>query len=989
MTQNNSDSNQQIIFTDVLEPALTKALKSIKARRVLLLSGSSRRYVEEVSALLDVEALEVFDGAIVHVPAAVVDRATVVLEEMKADTVISLGGGAVTGLAKALRQEHDVGFIALPTTYAGAERTPIFGITTDGVKRTGRDPRARADVVIYNVEFTLALPRKQTAQSLLNALSHPVSALSTGSLQEQDRTEALEAFRSALYAVEMLVEMPASLDARLSALRATSACAGILDKGEMGNHHSIAHRLGGRFNLDHAGLHSVLIPHTIRDLADTNTELASELHQASRSVDLPGALFDLLVRAGAETSLAGLGINASDLETFLKQEPGLECNFIHRAFSGRRPSGHVRLGDFGNGDSVASSGPSPANARLTIIALHGRGASAESILRMMGEITGDAPDIALVAPQAPMLAWYLKGYTASLDEHGEELDEALSQVQDIVDRVSAETSTDNIVLAGFSQGACLALEFLARTKLNFAGLLAFAGARIGKPEEQCEIAGDLANLPVVVGVSDADSWIARPDVEIAAEQFSNAGADVTMLNSTGDAHAITAVQRIAAREILFGNSVRKGQGGFGNTFETEALANTLPMDQNSPRHSPLGLYAEQINATGFVARRGENKRGWVYRIRPAAQHDPLKPLDHRSFRADFTGTDPEPNLCGWEPLSLPDAATDFIDGICTLGGSGGADIRRGFAVHLYAANRSMEDRSFYNADGEMILVPQEGKLTLQTELGILDVDPGMVAIIPRGLKFSVLLRENTARGYIGEVFGRGFRLPERGPVGANGLTDARHFRAPVAYHENRLAPGYRITAKFSGGLFEARQDYSPYDVVAWHGNYTPYVYELRHFCPMINGRFDHADPSIFSVLTAPLDEEGANCLDFVFFPPRWDVSEGTFRPPYFHRNAVTEINGIIRDPRGDKSPFYAGGCFITPAMTAHGIVADSVEEFLSMDEKAADRPHQFRDSSMWFQFETILPISLTPWAIETRQRMTDWPHIWGTYREHYRPPSDN
>ncbi len=253
------------------------------------------------------------------------------------------------------------------------------------------------------------------------------------------------------------------------------------------------------------------------------------------------------------------------------------------------------------------------------------------------------------------------------------------------------------------------------------------------------------------------------------------------------------------------------------------------------------------------------------------------------------------------------------------------------------------------------------------------------------MKLSVLLRDGDARGFVGEVFGRSFRLPERGPVGANGLSEARDFRAPTAYHENRLAPGYRLTVKHAGALFEGTQDHSPFDVAAWHGNYAPYVYDLLSFAPVGNVRVDHPNPSIYSVLSAPLDEQGANSLDFVFFPPRWDATEGTFRPPFFHRNAVTEFNGIIRDPGGDHAPFYAGGYFLTPSMTPHGVRAPAVERHLSMSDERADAPQRFEASSMWFQFETALPMTLTPWAMESENRLRDWHHMWGAYRTHYRP----
>jgi homogentisate 1,2-dioxygenase len=425
---------------------------------------------------------------------------------------------------------------------------------------------------------------------------------------------------------------------------------------------------------------------------------------------------------------------------------------------------------------------------------------------------------------------------------------------------------------------------------------------------------------------------------------------------------------------------------FGNAHASEALPGALPRHQNSPRRAPYGLTPEQINGTGFGARRHDNLRTWLYRIRPSAQHTPFAPLPHPTFVADWDGAPAEPNLVGHRPLPIPDAPTDFVDGIVTYGGAGHPSLRRGYAFHLYAANRSMEHRSFYDADGDLLLIPQHGSLTLLTELGALSVAPGSIAILPRGLKVSVLLEDGEARGYVGEVYGRHFELPERGPVGSNGLTDARHFRAPRASFEDRLDPGHRLTVKLGNALFEATQDHTPYDAVAWHGDYVPCVYDLADFSPVGSVRVDHPDPSIFTVLSAPLDEQGASSLDFVFFPPRWEVTEHTFRPPFFHRNATTEINGIISDPaHGREDPFAPGCAFLTPSMTAHGVVARSVERALRMSDERADRAVRIPDAAAWFQFETALPIRLTRWAQSGAQRVRDWPSIWGAHRARFDP----
>jgi homogentisate 1,2-dioxygenase len=397
------------------------------------------------------------------------------------------------------------------------------------------------------------------------------------------------------------------------------------------------------------------------------------------------------------------------------------------------------------------------------------------------------------------------------------------------------------------------------------------------------------------------------------------------------------------------------------------------------------LYPELVSGTGFTAPRAENARTWLYRVRPASQQGELLPLAHPTFASDFENEPPLANLAGFAPLPVPSTPADFVDGLFTLGGAGSARLRRGFAVHLYAANRNMEDRAFYDADGDLLLLPELGALTLVTELGVLDVKPGELALVPRGLRFSVLLSGMAARGYVAEVFGRRFVLPERGPLGSNGLADARHFRAPAAWPEDRLAVGYRVCAKLGGALYEATQDYSPYDVFAWQGNHCPYVYDLSLFTPAGFTRVDHPDPSIHTVLTAPMDEQGTHSLDLVVFPPRWDATEHTFRLPYPHRNATTEINGIVRETATNDGMFAPGSLFVTPSMTPHAPTAASVERHLAQAAAKADEPHRTSDHALWFQFETGLPLSLTPWAARAPHRHRDWLARWGVYPSRFDP----
>jgi len=558
---------------------------------------------------------------------------------------------------------------------------------------------------------------------------------------------------------------------------------------------------------------------------------------------------------------------------------------------------------------------------------------------------------------------------------------AIARVTDAIDRLAVPRS--KLVLAGFSQGACLALEVAARHGAGLAGVVAPCGARIGQPADwNAAMKDHLAGVRVMLGAADADKFIVGTDVDATAAWFRSAGASVDVIAGQGDRHEITLRQRAAARTIILGREATPGGTGFGNALESEALPGAIPARQNTPRLPAHGLYPEQINGTGFTAPRADNLRTWVYRVRPSAQRRSFSRLPQPRIAASFDGA-PEVNLCGFAPLEVPTDERDFVDGLTTLCGAGSPGLRRGYAFHLYAANRSMERRAFYSADGDLLILPELGALTLATELGLLDVAPGQLALVPRGLVFSVHLHGANARGYVAEPFGRHFRLPDRGPIGANGLADARHFRAPAAWYEDRLAPETRIVAKLGGVLHEASTDHSPFDVVGWHGNYVPFVYDLDAFSPSGNTRFDHGDPSVYTVLSAPLDETGTNTLDLVVFPPRWDPTTGTFRPPFFHRNTTSEINGIVRDTPAPGSPFQPGCCFVTPAFTAHGVSGRAVEHSRALSDADADRPARLGGTSLWFQLESALPPVLTTWG--QAHRLADWAATWGSHASYFAP----
>lgn len=412
--------------------------------------------------------------------------------------------------------------------------------------------------------------------------------------------------------------------------------------------------------------------------------------------------------------------------------------------------------------------------------------------------------------------------------------------------------------------------------------------------------------------------------------------------------------------------------GFGNEFATEALAGALPIGQNSPQRPPFGLYAEQISGTPFTAPRGQNKRDWFYRIRPSVVHKPYRQIDQRLIRSTpFSEVPITPSQLRWDPLPIPTEPTDFVDGIVTMAGNGDAAMHSGVGIHLYACNSPMEGRYFYNADGEMLIVPQSGRLRLRTECGVIEVEPCQIAAIPRGIKFCVELPDGQARGYICENYGTMFRLPDLGPIGANGLANPRDFLTPVAAYEEREGE-FEMVAKFQGGMWAAEIGHSPLDVVAWHGNYAPYKYDLRRFNTVNTVSFDHPDPSIFTVLTAPSEIHGtANC-DFAIFPPRWMVAENTFRPPWFHRNFMNEFMGLIYGEYDAKAEgFLPGGCSLHNCMSGHGPDAATYEKMTTVDLK----PTKI-DGTMAFMFETRFACRPTKFAMETDLWQGNYFEVW-------------
>jgi homogentisate 1,2-dioxygenase len=423
----------------------------------------------------------------------------------------------------------------------------------------------------------------------------------------------------------------------------------------------------------------------------------------------------------------------------------------------------------------------------------------------------------------------------------------------------------------------------------------------------------------------------------------------------------------------------KYQTGFGNEFATEAVKGALPIGQNSPQRAPLGLYAEQFSGTAFTAPRAFNKRTWTYRIRPSVTHKPFERIDNKLLVSRFDRLETTPNQLRWNPLPMPQNETDFIDGITTIAGNGDLFAQTGIAIHIFTCNKNMSDRFFYNADGEMLVVAEKNRVRFLTELGIVEIKSGEICVLPRGLKFRVELPDGEARGYVCENYAAQFRLPDLGPIGANGLANPRDFETPEAWFED-VDGDFELVAKFGGNLWSCKIDHSPLDVVAWHGNYAPYKYDLRRFNTIGSISFDHPDPSIFTVLTSPSGEAGvANC-DFVIFPDRWLVAENTFRPPWFHRNVMSEYMGLCYGQYDAKEEgFVAGGGSLHNQMSAHGPDLDAFEKASNADLKP-----QKVEGTMAFMFESRYIIRPTPFAMETSELQREYFEVWQKLKKNFK-----
>ena len=414
--------------------------------------------------------------------------------------------------------------------------------------------------------------------------------------------------------------------------------------------------------------------------------------------------------------------------------------------------------------------------------------------------------------------------------------------------------------------------------------------------------------------------------------------------------------------------------GFGNDFETEALPGALPQGQNSPQKCNYGLYAEQLSGTAFTAPRGQNERTWCYRIRPSVQHTGrFEKIDVSHWK---TAPHVLPDVISlgqyrWDPMPVSDAPTTWITGMRTVTTAGDVNIQVGMASHIYLVTQSMVDEYFYSADSELLVVPQQGRLRFCTELGVIDVEPKEIAILPRGLVYRVEVLDGPCRGFVCENYGQKFDLPSRGPIGANCMANPRDFKCPVAAFEDRETRS-RVVIKWCGQFHETWIGHSPLDIVAWHGNYCAYKYDLRTYSPVGAILFDHPDPSIFTVLTAPSGQEGTANIDFVLFRERWLVAEHSFRPPWYHKNIMSELMGNIygiydAKPKG----FVPGGMSLHNCMLPHGPDRTAFENA----SNGVLAPHKLEET-MSFMFETRFPQHLTEFAAKVAPLQDDYIDCW-------------
>ena len=987
----------RVVFGAGAERHTAELLIELGARRVLLIAQA--RHAEgaaRIAAALGERAAGVFTTDLPQVPGEVADAAAARAREAGVDWVLAHGGGTAIGVAKAIALEVPVLIAAVPTTYAGSERTDIWGVTRDGRKTTGRDPRVRPRLVVYDPELTLELDRAISIDSLFNALAHAVEALYAVDATAEARRAAEDSLEPLIAGIRAVAAAPGELAGRELALRGAALAGAALGGASMGLHHKLAHVLGGSLGTAHARTHATLLPYTLGFNAPAAQATVRVLHRAWGDDDPAGFLYDLQRELGLATSLRTLGVAADQLGPIVDEvlharypnprpidREGL-LGLLDDALHDRRPSTRSRRVPMAPGATgphaamaVTVRGVPVERARVVVLALHGRGASADRFAADLERRIGPRTDLTIVAPQAHGNTWYPQPFHAPLADNQPGLGSALAVIEALWHQLAAAASAERVVVVGFSQGACLALTWLSTTGARPRRVLAFTGAPTPLPDADLAAA---RGVWLYLGSATADPWVARELFEAAAARFAAAGADVEVGLVPGAVHAIHPPDDAALRGAI-DHAAGGGlayQAGYGNALASEARPGALPREQNSPRRAPYGLVAEQCSGTGFTVRRAENRRTWMYRLRPAILPRSFRPRDPGRFAGDFSSGVPLPEVLGFRPLALPTEPTDFLAGITTFAGVGDASLGQGAAFHLYAASADMVRTACCNVDGDLVVVPEHGRLHVQTELGRLDVAPGEIVILPRGLRFRIALPDGAGRGFIAEVFDGHLALPERGPVGANGLADERHFLAPVADFEDEAAP-WTIVVRQGGRLWEVDASHSPFDVVAWHGTYAPFKYALARFASMGSVSFDHPDPSIMTVLTCPVGGQGRSALDLAVFRGRWDATEHTFRPPFAHRNSASELNGVVASPAGSR--WLPGMFTYSPYLTPHAVSARGHEQAITAPDEVADRPERLSDESLWIQFESTYLLKVMPWMLDHPARDRD--HLAGF--DDYRP----
>eukprot|EP00041_Stephanoeca_diplocostata_P022291 m.529959 g.529959 ORF g.529959 m.529959 type:complete len:1100 (+) comp22023_c0_seq8:112-3411(+) len=1018
-----------------------------------------------------------------HVPQELVDRVLDKVAALTIDCIIVFGGGSAIGLGKALTLSTGCKLVAIPTTYSGSEMTNICGITTaEGGKITKRDDVMRPRVVLYDPMYTDALPMKTSVESAVNAIAHAVEAMWATDTDPITLNSALEGCKIMVDALPGLKEcadagvLEAGAMVRDELLYGAYLCGFALHKCKMALHHKMAHVLGGTFGLPHASVHTLLLPFSVAYNIPQAPDTHAQLSRILGTSDVAAALFDLVRSLGGTHALRQLNFKPDDidraaalvvkggalyenpreivladitellLDAYLGRRPPTRNTTRSDAFLDRATGSHAAL-------AASIRGAPLSEASAVIVCIHGRYSSADRMIQMVSESLGDfwrKDAVAFIAPQAADATWYPGSFLKAMEENEPRLSSALSVVDSTLEAVlDSGISPTNVILLGFSQGACLALSYIAKhgTK-DIGAVVALSGALTGSDEEILggevttpdeAAAGqpspaasvynaDLKGLQIVMGCATEDAHVPMARVALSRQRLTQLGADVQDLSFPGSEHKIFAREASAVRSLLMpmlkplhDPGLFTYLYGLGSVHTSECRPGAVPRKQYSPQDVPHGLYAEHLTGSSFVAPRSENVRCWFYRIHPSvATHSSFKALPHPTFTTNPSATyvptatsavdevqsavatddgtpsdspvsppvvrppspqsffvrSPEP--VRWRPLDIPsdDVAVDFIDGMHTIAGSGDSLQRIGCYLHVFACNASMDDRAFYNSDGSMCIVPEVGEFLILTECGRMHVRVGELFVIPRGFKFSVQLLSAEGRGWVSEVFGAHFRLPERGPLGGSGLADERHFAVPTAWYEDRACPNYRLTTKFGGELHEATLQFSPYDAAGWTGSVYPYKYNMHLFQAYSSVTYDHADPSLHLVLTSPGDEHGNSACDVVAFVPRWDPVMHTFRPPWYHRNQATEFNGIVK-MNGSYSGFMKGGSFLTPMFTAHGVSSTVVKKELGVNPSTTPAHTSTDESSIWIMFESTYQMAISRWALDATHRDADYRKIYG------------